>query len=148
MRKLVFAMVLVLGMFMVLACASNSILTTQKDVDDAFQKIYNQFRGDLILDGADSYTVVSGDTLSAISRAQYQNGFYFPLIMLASSDVVLDPDQIEPGMKLTIPDLQKNLNDARAKGKLKDFLVEIAKVYDRRSRPADADGLRNHAASL
>ena len=148
MRKLLFIPVLVLGAFMVLSCASQRALTTQQDVDNAFQRIYNQYRGDLILDGAGTYTVVSGDTLSAISRESYHNGFYFPIIMLASSEVVLDPDQITPGMELTIPDLQKNLDDARAKGRLKSYLGEIASIYDRRSRPADAAGLRDLAASL
>jgi len=148
MRKILFGLALVLSAFVILSCASNKPLTTQQEIDDAFRKVYNEYRSDLILDGAGTYTVVSGDTLSAISRKSYNNGFYFPLIMLASSDIVLDPDRIVPGMKLTIPDLQKNLNDARAKGKLKSFLGEIAGLEDRRNRPLDAKGLRDLAASL
>ena len=147
MRKILFGLALVLSAIVILACASQQ-LTTQEEVDNAFQKIYNEYRSDLILDGAKTYTVVSGDTLSAISRGTYDNGFYFPLIMLASSDVVLDPDRIAPGMKLTIPDLQKNLGDARAKAKIKSYLGEIAKLEDRRNRPNDAEGLRKLASTL
>ena len=129
--------------------SDNSPITTQDQADSAFREVYDEYKGDIILDGATSYTVKSGDTLSAISRREYSsNGFYFPLIMLASNEVVLDPDKIEPGMKLTVPDLQRNLNDARAKRSLKEFLVEIAGVYDRRNRPQDADGLRKLAGTL
>ena len=150
MKKALFALTLILSMVVIFACASKPI-TTREEIDDAFKKVYQQFRNDIILEGAGTYTVVSGDTLSKIARAQYgsSNGLYFPLIMLASSDVVLDPDEIKPDMKLTIPDLQKNLDDAKAKGKIKSFLVEIAKVYDRRGKFAStADGLRELAASL
>jgi LysM repeat protein len=139
---------------LVFSCAGTSapVTTTQaaaqKEVEEEFKTVYDEYRGDLILDGAKNHTVVKGDMLSAISRKYYNNGFYFPLIMLASSAIVLDPDKIEPDMKLIIPDLQKNLDDARAKGKLKDFLKEIAVIYDNRNRPADAAGLRKLADSL
>jgi hypothetical protein len=125
-----------------------SPITTQEEANNALKKVYDEYKDDIILEGAASYSVKSGDTLSAISRGQYNNGFYFPLIMLASSDVVLDPDKIEPGMKLTVPDLQRNLNNAGAKNSLKKFLVEIADVYDRRNRPQDASGLRDLSRSL
>jgi len=149
MKKALFALTLALCVMMVLSCASKPTpITTQKEADDAFSKIYQQFRGDIILDGAGSYKVVSGDTLSKIARNNYPSGYWFPLIMLASSDVVLDPDQIAPDMELTIPDLDKNLNDAKAKGKIKNFLVEIAKVYDRRNRSSDADKLRELSDTL
>jgi len=102
---------------------------------------------DLILDGAGTYTVVRGDTLSNISRRKYQNGFYYPLIMMASPlawsnlGLVQDQDLIEPGMDLTIPELQPNLNDARARASMRRFFLEIADITDR-IRPPDATGLR------
>jgi nucleoid-associated protein YgaU len=150
MKKNVFFAALAAAVTLVLSCASTATgpITTQEEANDAFRKIYNEYRDDLNLDDSKTYTVVSGDTLSAISRKNYNDGFYFPLIMLASSDVVLDPDLIEPGMKLTIPDLPKNLNDPKAKGELKNFLNEIAEIYDKRNRPLDADGLRKLASSL
>jgi len=102
---------------------------------------------DLILEGADSYKVVKGDTLSMISRRKYQNGFYYPLIMMASKDVVADQDVIEPGMVLTVPRLQANLNDARARQSMKKFFLETADITARR-RPKDAEGLRKLAGTL
>ncbi|MDR1588098.1 MAG: LysM peptidoglycan-binding domain-containing protein [Treponema sp.] len=149
MKKVAFVLVLATCVMLVFACTSTGgSITTQEDANEAFRNIYDEYRSDLILDGAKSYTVVSGDTLSAISRNNYNNGFYFPLIMLASSDIVLDPDLIEPDMKLTIPNLEKNLDDVKAKGKLRDFLNEIAYIYDKRNRPADAEGLRKLAGAL
>jgi len=102
---------------------------------------------DLVLDGAETYTVVLGDTLSNISRKKYQDGFYYPLIMMASPGVVADQDLIEPGMLLTIPRLQANLNDARAKESMKKYYLEIAGITERK-RPKDAAGLRKLAGDL
>jgi len=102
---------------------------------------------DLVLDGAETYTVVKGDTLSGISRNKYQNGFYYPLIMMAATDIIQDQDLIEPGMILTIPRLQANLNDARARASMKKYFLEIAVITDR-IRPEDAAGLRKLAGSL
>jgi hypothetical protein len=100
----------------------------------------------LVLDGADAYTVVRGDTLSGISRKKYQNGFYYPLIMMASNGIVQDQDLIEPGMVFIIPKLQANLNDATARASMKKYFLEIAVITDRK-RPADAAGLRSLANS-
>lgn len=96
---------------------------------------------DLILDGAGTYTVVNGDTLSKLSQAKYKNSFYYPLIMMASKDIVKDQDFILPGMVLTIPVLQANLNDSRARESMKKFFLEVANITDRK-RPEDAAGLR------
>jgi Tfp pilus assembly protein FimV len=102
---------------------------------------------DLILDGAETYTVLKRDTLSRISRKKYQNGFYYPLIMMASPGIVEDQDIIEPGMVLTIPNLRANLNDARARESMKKFFLETAGITERK-RPKDAAGLRKLANSL
>jgi hypothetical protein len=99
---------------------------------------------DLILDGAETYIVVRRDTLSRISRRKYQNGFYWPLIMMASPGIVEDQDLIEPGMALTIPKLQANLNDARARESMKKYFLETASITERK-RPKDAAGLRKLA---
>jgi LysM repeat protein len=116
---------------------SQGELITQAQVDNALERIYAEYRDDIILDGAKEYTVKSGDTLSRIARDQYgsvDNAYYFPLIMLASRNVVADPDLIEPGSKLTVPDLQKNLNDASARREIKRFLKDVAGVYENRAR--------------
>jgi hypothetical protein len=108
----------------------------------------NRNRHGLIIDGAQRYTVVRRDTLSAIARARYRNGFYFPVIMLASDNVVRDMDRIRPGMVLTIPDLQRNLNDPQARAVIKQALLNAADVSRQRRRTLDAAGLRRLANSL
>lgn len=119
------------------SCASTPTETAeqnaeaQEKMDQAFEAVYNHFDQVLIMDGAKDYKVKSGDTLSSIAKDFYgkDNGYYFPMIMLASSQTILDPDMIEPGMVLTIPDLQKNLNDSSAHQNMKKFFQEIADVY-------------------
>jgi hypothetical protein len=143
MRKITLSVLLIVALTFVFACKSQ-----QKNAEEEFQKAYDRYFGDLILDGASSYTVKSGDTLAGISRSLYQDGFYFPVIMLASKNIVSDPDKIEPGMNLTVPDLQKNLDNPRARTNIKNFLKDIAKIEDDRKRPQDAEGLRKLADSL
>lgn len=122
--------------------------------------IYDHHQG-IVLDGAKDYTVKWGDTLSDIAKSNYgegSNGYYFPLIMFASKVVVSDPDKIIPGQRLTIPDLQKNLDDNYARAHLKSLLLDIAFIYDNkadRSRGAlkarnerDRDGLVELSRSL
>ena len=105
---------------------------------------------DLVLDGAEYYTVVTKDTLSHIARLKYgsHNGYYYPLIIMASAGIVEDQDLIEPGTVLTVPNLQANLNDARAKASMKKFFLEVADITERKhKRPHDAAGLRKLANS-
>jgi hypothetical protein len=142
-QKAMLITVLVLGLVLVLGCG-----TSQAKTESALKDAYDRYYNDLVLDGAQSRSVVKGETLSGISRSVYNNGFYFPVIMLASKDVVLDPDKIEPGMKLTVPDLQRNLNDPKARASIKSFLLEIAAIEDKRKRPEDAKGLRQLSNSL
>lgn len=132
MKKIVLLLVSILLLFV--SCSSTPEQTSQQEqekVDQAFEEVYNHFGQMLILDGAQEYRVRSGDTLSKIANKFYGqgNGYYFPLIMLASSETVLDPDTILPGMVLTVPDLAKNLNDTSVHGNLKNFFTEIADVY-------------------
>jgi hypothetical protein len=116
----------------------------QEDVNLSFETVYNKYENKLILDGAADYVVVPGDTLTRISRSNYGagKGYYFPLIMLASNDVVQDPDLIEPGMHLAIPDLQRNLDDPGARQAMKDFFNEIAEVYKQKSTSEERTVLR------
>jgi len=95
----------------------------------------------LILDGATKYTVVKGDTLTKIARKMYRNAYYYPLILMASSDVVKNQDLIKPGMVLTIPKLQVNLKDPKAKEGMKTFFLKTADITERK-RPRDAAALR------
>lgn len=49
------------------------------------------------------YTVKSGDTLSAIAKAQYGNANDYPKIFEANKPMLSDPDKIYPGQVLRIP---------------------------------------------
>lgn len=49
------------------------------------------------------YTVVKGDTLSAIAKQFYGNAMKYPKIFEANREVVKDPDLIYPGQKIRIP---------------------------------------------
>jgi LysM repeat protein len=105
--------------------------------DQALAQVYEQYESDIILAGARTYTVVKGDTLSRIARRSYGTGdnpYYFPLIIAASKDSVdiTDPDLIEVGMELTIPDLQANLDNPRARSNLKNLLKDVADFYARK----------------
>jgi hypothetical protein len=152
--KRVFSIFPVLLVVLFVSACATTLPTTeeqeQEEVDDAFGRVYNQYRSGLILDGAQTYTVVRGDTLSAITRRLYgvDSGFYFPLIMLASSDIVLDPDLIEPGMELTIPDLQKNIDSPDARERIKAFLYDIAAVYEKKGKSETQARLNQLADSL
>jgi hypothetical protein len=101
----------------------------------------------LIIDGAETHIVTLWDTLSRLSRHYYGNGFYYPVILLASDDVT-DHDVIHIGMRLTIPDLQRNLDDPEARARIKSYLNEFATTHNNRLRQRDIEGLRNLANSL
>ncbi len=53
------------------------------------------------------YTVKKGDTLFKISRKMYGSGKYFSRIEKANLDI--DPDEIEPGVKIIVPALDSKL---------------------------------------
>ena len=133
---------------------------TQDKVNTALEQIYDNYRGKLDMTGAKDYTVVRGDSLSQITRTNYSsltdvgtagagNGFYFPILMLASeSSHIVDPDLIEPGLVLKIPDLKRNLANATARKAIKDCLIDVAYVYNRKGKPAEEEGLKRLANSL
>ena len=98
----------------------------------------------IILDGAVSYTVKKGDTLSGIARQFYQDGSYYPLIMMASGGIS-DIDKIYPNMVFTIPNLRANLNDPTAKESINRYFLQIANLEDQRGRSRTAALIRNHA---
>jgi len=153
MKKILLFTIIVISVMFIAACSTTGGSKStgpapQNPTEEALQAVYNRYGTALILTGASNYTVKSGDTLAAIARAQYNNGFFYPVIMLASNETVLDPDKIEPGMQLTVPDLQRNLNDARAKANIKNYLLDIANIEEKRNRRDTADGIRRQADSL
>jgi len=144
MKKVVLATVLVVCVLLVVSCKSLRGAVN----DDSFNKIYSKYASDLIYEGATSYTVKSGDRLVDISRALYDDPYYYPVIMLASRNVVADPDKIAPGMVLTIPNLQRNLADPRARAAMKGVINDCAGLESKRGRDETAAGLKAHANTL
>jgi LysM repeat protein len=51
------------------------------------------------------YTVVKGDSLSKIAKAQYGDAMKYPVIFEANKPMLKDPDKIYPGQVLRIPPL-------------------------------------------
>ncbi|MCL2442478.1 MAG: LysM peptidoglycan-binding domain-containing protein [Treponema sp.] len=141
-RTLIFAALMACVLLFV-ACKSTGEVN-----DETFRKVYNRYRSQLIMEGAQKYTVKSGDTLSEISRTFYDDPYFYPVIMLASSDVVLDPDKINPGMELNIPDLQANLNNPGARRAMKSVIIDCAKIEEKRNRPVVAQHLKARADKL
>jgi Tfp pilus assembly protein FimV len=161
MKRAVFGFVLILSVFLFFACGGTPPPAKPPEPDKVSDPApatpapvatpASPSRStDLVLDGAETYTVVKGDTLSDIARRKYQDGFYWPLIMMASTSawtnlgMALDQDLIEPGMVLTIPRLQANLNDSRAKQSMKRYFLDTASTTNQK-RPKDAEGLRKLA---
>jgi nucleoid-associated protein YgaU len=52
---------------------------------------------------AQTYTVVSGDSLSKIAKKHYGDANKWRLIFEANQDLIKDPDEIYPGQTLKIP---------------------------------------------
>ena len=162
MKKIAIIFLTLLLVCALFACKSGPKIegeVTQEKVNDALQSIYDQYRSKLDMTGAQDYTIARGDTLSQITRNYYggltdvgeagpNNGFYFPVIMMASDSHIVDPDFIEPDMQLKIVDLKKNLANPAARKAIKDCLNDVAYVYNKKGHQATEDGLRNLAASL
>jgi hypothetical protein len=111
------------------------------------------------MSGAAEHTVIPGDFLSEITRTFYgnltdvgpagrRNGFYFPVLMLASDGLISDPDLIFPDMNLKIPDLVKNLANPDSRRTIKTLLAQAAVLYRSKSLPDEAEGLQKLADSL
>ncbi|MCL2294971.1 MAG: LysM peptidoglycan-binding domain-containing protein [Spirochaetes bacterium] len=150
MRKLLFVLALMVSIIIILGCAAAPPPQTQvqQEIDAEYQEIYVRYYGDLILEGARTHVVARGETLSVIARNYYNNKYHFPLIMLASRQVVSDPERISPGMRLTIPDLARNWGNAGTRNRLKAYYNEIADLYERKGQVEAAQNIRNLAASM
>ena len=124
MKKMYVAMVAVAMVFGMLSCSSTKALDDDKTggakiskeqaaINESFGKVYDSYANILVLDGATAYEVKEGDTLTPIAKKSYgdDNVYYFPIIMLASRNVIKDPELIEPGMKLTIPSFDANIKN-------------------------------------
>jgi hypothetical protein len=159
MKKWTLVLVAAVFMGMVWSCASTGQAAQGGDPvadgltqeEQIFLDIYEEHRGGLILDGATSYVVQRGDMLVNIARSQYgsNNPYFFPLIMIASTKVVIDPNLLKPGDVLSVPNLKRNLDDPSARAQLKKLMIDFAPQWKGHSvSDADREGLKNAAAGL
>jgi len=144
MKKVVFLSALIICIMLTVSCKSGS-----KNLDEQYRDLYDANTG-LDLTGAGVYTVKSGDTLSKISSHAYNDAFYYPIIMLASRGVVINPDKIQPGMKLIIPDIERNKAEAAGRRSMKNCLNGFASIEKAKSNPNQGliDGFRRRADEL
>jgi hypothetical protein len=68
--------------------------------------------------------------------------------MMADDNEIVDPDKIEPGLKLKIVDLKKNLDNPGAREAIKSSLNDVAYVYNRKGDAVTESGLKKLADSL
>jgi hypothetical protein len=132
----------------------------QEKVDAELKKIYDNYYSSLDMYGSQEYTVKWGDTLSKITRRYYgnltdvgeagsDNGFYYPILMMASPDShIVDPDLIIPGLTLKIIDLKRNLSNPAAHQAIKDSIKDISYVYRIKNKPEEENGLIRLSNSL
>lgn len=101
------------------------------DFGDRLEIVYDKYDSKLSLEDSTVYVVEEFDTLTKIAKKFWgnENGYYFPLIMLASHNVVSDPDYIMPGMELTIPNFSKNMSGLESRQLFKKYFSDIAKIY-------------------
>ncbi len=127
MKKILSVALCLAVLFTTVACSSSR----QAKLNAAFNKVYSNYSDVLTLAGAKAYTVKKGDSLTNIAKEFYgaDYGYYFPVILLASKETISDPDLIQPGMKLTIPNLQSNLESTAIRSKLKLYFRDIANIY-------------------
>ncbi len=148
MKRIIFIACLVCMGLTMFSCASNKEVS-QEQVNEAFDAVYEVYESFLLLDGAKTYTVVEGDTLSAVAKKFYgeDKGYFFPVIMLASSETILDPDLIQVGMNLTVPDLDKNLEREVSRSHMKKFFKDIADIYKTKNTEV-ADSVRKELLAI
>lgn len=146
MKKIIISILAAALAFGFIACKSTNQV---QDLSESFNKVYDNYLDVLDLTGADTYTVKEGDTLTSITKTVYgeENGYYFPLIMLASKNVVQDPEMIRPGMKLTVPSLERNIKNAEKAKVISPYFKDIAGVYKQKRTKAAPD-IREHLTDI
>ena len=109
-----------------------------------------QPRGHVVLDNAQFYTVRRGDCLIFIAKRFYgsEKGNYFPFIIAGTEEKIEDPDEIEVGQKLTIPDLKAAVSTDESKNYVKQTFYDVADKYDAKGKSGMAAQLRAIAAEL
>jgi len=83
--------------------AIKTIPTWQKDVVAEIQVTGGSTGGSGAAQASKTYTVKSGDTLSAIAKQQLGNASAYMKIFELNKDQLTDPNKIKPGQVLRLP---------------------------------------------
>ena len=83
--------------------AIKTIPTWQKDVVAEIQVTGGSTGGSGAAQASKTYTVKSGDTLSAIAKQQLGNASAYMKIFELNTDQLTDPNKIKPGQVLRLP---------------------------------------------
>lgn len=111
------------------------------------------------------YTVKNGDTLSQIAETFYgskDRAYFFPIIIAYTLDSFTkvnvggqsvtvnfdDPDIIEPGTVLRIPNFEEFMNSKLHIEAVKPLFERVARRYENKGRPGVAKMLRERANRL
>ena len=153
MKKIILATSLIIGLMLAVSCASPPKADAPEEPPAPPPPLAPVAppTSELDLTGAVKYKVKWGDTLVKISRRFYRDGFYYPVIILASQDVVIkNPDKIWPGMVLTVPDLERNKASDNGRNAIKNCLIGTADIERNKARPRRGliNGLRRRADAL
>jgi len=156
MKKIILATSLIIGVMLAVSCASPPKVVDAPEEPPAPPPPPPHVTvaaptSELDLTGAVKYKVKWGDTMVKISRRFYRDGFYYPVIILASQDVVIkNPDKIWPGMVLTVPDLERNKASDNGRNAIKNCLIGTADIERNKARPRRGliNGLRRRADAL
>ncbi|NBB56605.1 LysM peptidoglycan-binding domain-containing protein [Pantoea vagans] len=84
-----------------------SILDNIKNIGDELLHSVDknvENKTDASISGVRTYTVKSGDTLSAIAKQLYNDASKYMKIFEANKNILSNPDKIAPGQVLTIPE--------------------------------------------
>jgi hypothetical protein len=85
--------------------------------------------------------------LQALETYGPDYAYIFPIIMVASRDIVTDPLLIEPGMKLTIPDLKENI-DPKNRMQISFLLGDFSGIYSKKGDRRTGDRFFSLAMKL
>jgi len=129
---------------------AGNTLSVSDNGDTAKVATNTQPRGHIVLDNAQFYTVRRGDRLILIAKRFYgsEKGNYFPFIIAGTEEKIEDPDLIEIGQKLTIPDLQAAVSTEESRNYVKQTFYDVADKYEAKGKPGMASQLRAIAAGL
>jgi nucleoid-associated protein YgaU len=93
------------------------------------------------------YVVTGKEGLMTIARQYYgsENVWYFPLIYYANRTIINNPDSLQKGTNIIVPDLDASKNNTVYAEQIKDFFRQTADYYYRTGRRPLGDRINSIA---